>query len=402
MSPEAFRFRPPRIPIDGPIEWSLLRAFGPQGAPVRQSFEPAPAIDWARKLGQSQRIAARQEFERLESEIGPALAREISIERAAIEAEAERLRRTARRIAERAAAGGIRVAFLKFLALELDGLLQPGSRPAVDADVLVDAERAHDLASVLERSGYRVADLPGSDHQLPLMIHPELAPVELHVLVPAVRVEGTRLANFGALERQHLLSAHEELPGACYLPSLAFRIAHATAHGVAQHGFSPDAYPMARLFGDLIDLGVTTPTFEAQSELAASWIRESVSGEESRAAFALCRVLARGALEELDIEPATDARRLLDHVLAGQIDRDYRRGLQLHVVRTGMSDRPTHRQLLRRLRGMVVKTDAELEMVYGRTRSAAHRRWLRVLRPFHLVWSLLRSLWGLLVTRLKT
>jgi Uncharacterised nucleotidyltransferase len=369
------RFRPPRLAITPEVRWMLLRAFGPAESPFAGAVEPAAALAMARLFEVSPRIAARHGRERLSRELGAETADGFARDRAAAAAVGLRLMAAARRIAERAAPLGVPVAFLKFAALEGTGRLAPGSREACDVDALVPEDRAGELWRALLAAGYRASGLPEPEHQLPALADPEGSAVEIHRLLPGVRLAGGSSATYEALARAGLLVTLPDFPGRCSAPAPEVLAAHAVVHGLAQHGFWPSTYSLLRMVADLIDLGPLT-------DRALAWVAQDVSADEAEAVRRLCSRLAAG--EDAAGWDAPEET-LLRHVLAGRLDPGYERSLRLGLFRSQPSDRAPAVRLARSLLGTVFLSDAQIDAIYGPPRSRLGYLGRRLARPFDLL-----------------
>src|SRR5206468_11377282 len=107
----------------------------------------------------------------------------------------------------------------------------------------------------LLRSGSVEADLPAHEHQLRPLVHASGCLVEVHTVLLGVRLTRGASATLDALEAGGLLAAAPSLPQAARIPLPEVMIAHALAHGIAQHGLAPHKYPLMRMVADLVDLG---------------------------------------------------------------------------------------------------------------------------------------------------
>lgn len=352
----------------------LLRAFGPPGAPFPGAVEPGAALKAARLFEMSARIAARQGRERLAAELGADAAGGFHRDRAAATAAGMRLLAAARQVAEAAAPRSIPLAFLKFAALELEGRLVAGSRGACDVDVLVPEERAGELWDALRAAGWRGSGMPEAEHQLPALVAPSGAVVEIHRLLPGVRTEGGRSARLDALERQGLLSLLPDLPGSCSVPAPEVQAAHALVHGLGQHGWWPASYSLLKMVADLIDLGdgALTPR-------ALAWVERDVPAAEAAAAVRLCERFVVGEDPDGPEEP------LLRHILAGRLDPTYESALRLGLFRAQPSDRPPAVRFARTVLAAVWLTDAQIDAIYGRPGSRLGYLGRRLARPFDLL-----------------
>src|SRR5436305_6906825 len=269
----SLRFRPPRLAVSPEARWMLLRAFGPAAAPAAAPADPAAVLALARRFEVSARIAARQGRERLAAELGAAAAAGFARDRVAAAAVSMRLMAAAGQVAATAATtpAGIPLAFLKFAGLEGAGRLAAGSRGACDVDVLAPAGRAEELWRALAAAGWRGADHPGYEHQLPALSHPERGVVEVHRLVPGLRLDGGHSATLEDLERAGLLvplPAALGLAGRCTAPVPEVQAAHVLVHGLGQHGFFPSSYSLLTMVSDLLDLGAAHLTPRALTSVA--------------------------------------------------------------------------------------------------------------------------------------
>ncbi|HEV2853249.1 MAG TPA: nucleotidyltransferase family protein [Thermoanaerobaculia bacterium] len=368
----SLRFRPPRLEIPGEIRWMLLRAFGPAGAPFPRPVEPEAALAMARRFEVSARIAARQGRDRLAAELGAEAAAGFGRDRTAAAAAGLRLQEVARRVAAVAADLDLPVAFLKFVALETAGVLAAGSRDACDVDVLAPEERAGELRRALLAAGWRPSGLPEAEHQLPALQDPEGGVVEIHRLLPGVRLAGESSATLGELESLGFLETMQGYPGCSSVPAPEVQAAHVLVHGLGQHGYWPASYSLLKMVADLIDLGALT-------DRAAQWVEKDVPAVEAAAVRGLCASLEAGK------DPEGISEILLRHVLAGRLDPDYERSLRLGLFRSQPSDRSRPAQLARAVLGAVFLTDAQIDALYGRPRTRLGYLGRRLARPFDLL-----------------
>jgi len=372
----SLRFRPPRLVIAPEVRWMLLRAFGPAGAPFAGAIDPAAALAMARRFEVSARIAARHGREALSRELGPETADGFARDRTTAAAVGMQLMAAARRIAARAAPLEVPIAFLKFAALEGMGRLAAGSRDACDIDALVPEDRAAELWRALLAAGYRGSGLPDLEHQLPAIVDPEGGSVEIHRLVPGVRLAGGSSATWEALARGGLLLPLTGFPGRCSAPAPEVLAAHAVVHGLGQHGYWPASYSLLKMVADLIDLGPLT-------DRALAWVAQDVSKDESEALRRLCARLAAGE----DPAAGWDApeETLLRHVLAGRLDAEYERALRLGLFRAQPSDRAPAARLARSMLSALFLSDVQIDAIYGRPRSRLGYLGRRLARPFDLL-----------------
>ena len=404
MAPRRIRFRPPPVELPAGLGWALARAFGPPEAAVPPPADPAAALAAARRFVLTARLAARWPRPRWAAELGAAGAAALRREQIAAVATELRLLALAREVAAAAAAVGTPVALLKLAALVASGAVRPGSRPACDVDLLAPAAGAERLHAALCGRGWSPSALLAGDHQLPALAAPAGEAVELHLHLPGVRLGaqpgvrlgarpsvrlGGRSATFEDLERAGLLAPLAGWPAGCRLPSPEVLAAHALAHGIAQHGFAPDAYSQLKMVADLIDLGGLDGTSPSAAGVAAL-VAADVSAAEVDAARRLAAALAAGedfaarlaAPEEVAGEVA-----LLRHALAGRLDPRYRAALKLGL-RPQPGDGPRALAVARALWSTIFLSRAQVDAIYGRPAGpwGYLGRWLA--RPFDLAFRL--------------
>lgn len=374
----------------------LLRAFGPPGAPFAESVEPAGALAVARQFEISPRLAARQGRARLAAELGAEAAAGFQRDLTSAAAQGMRLEALLREVAAVAAEREIPLVLLKFAALEMAGALAPGARTACDLDVLAPPDRVAALQAALLAGGFRSSGLPDSEHQLAALVHPLGGVVEVHRLIPGVRPDGGGSATVAALARAGLLEPAPGLPGAS-LPAREVQMAHALVHGIGQHGFWPDSYPLLRMCGDLIDLGFQDEAAAPSAQRAVRLVERDVAPAEAEAVRGLCRALAAGT--DLLSARGTGGEILLRHILAGRLDRDYASSLRLSLFRSQPSDRPPVVRMVRTAFATVFLSRAQIDAIYGRPRHPLGYLGRHLARPFDL----LRRLWsyGARARRLK-
>ncbi len=401
MTRSGIRFRPPKVRVTAEVRWVFLRAFGPLDAPFSEELDRTKVIELSRLFSLSPRIAARHELERPAEEVGQEAAEALLMDHFSAEVSEERRLRTATYLAEIVAPTSVPLVFLKFVALQLAGALRPGCRGAVDVDVLVSEDRAGGLFEMLVESGFKAADFPESEHQLPPLCHPTHGSVEVHRLVPGVRPDPAGpSATVTSLEQSGRLCPIRHWAGACAIPTKDVLAAHVLVHGIAQHGYSPSAYPMARMLADLIDLGFVESAGEELARQAHRWIARDVSWEEVEATLMLVRLLAEGNLEGLESGASDRPESLLwRHLVAGMLDASYERALRLHGVRSGLSDRSAPAAVTRNLWQTVFLTRGQVDAIYGRPRSPLGYFGRRLCRPFDLVLRFSKYLYGFLKTR---
>ncbi len=342
MSVAGFRFDPPEVAVTPALRWVLTRAYAAPDMGLAE-IEGDAAAELALRFGLAARIAARQSADRLVGELGGAAAAKIKRQRALATAQEMRLIETL--IAIDAAAGDLRVPYvpLKGQALVLGGFAPEGGRPSADLDLLVPEGKLDALQKELVRRGLEVAG-EAYEHQAPALRHSSGGVVELHRIVPGVRLEAKKSATFEALAAAELLgppaAAMRFRPrGDLRLPRREVLAAHALAHGIAQHGLAPAAFPGFVFLADLVDLAFRGSGGRAALATIAPWIAKDVSFEEAEAALDLATALAAADGGLFDA-PRSSARLLLDHFHAGLTDARYATSLKTRLLDHPLSDRP--------------------------------------------------------------
>jgi len=346
----------------------------------------------ARRFELAPRLAARQGRERLEAELlplpdGAGAAQALHRDRLAAAATGLRLTEVVRDVAVVAATLDLPLVLLKLAALEAAGRVPAGGRPACDVDLLAPERGAADLQRALVARGYRESPLPAPEHQLPALVHPDGGALEIHRLLPGVRLDGGDSATQEDLARAGLLVPVLKLPGRCAVPTREVAAAHALVHGLGQHGWWPNSYSLLKMVGDLIDLGLAEPEV---AQAIAPWTARDVTTGELAAAHRLCAALARGDDPAALLSGTAGASDLLHHALAGRLDAAYAASLRLGLFRAQPSDRPERRRLARSLAGTLFLTRAQVDAIYGPPRHRGGYLARQLLRPFDLALRLLR------------
>jgi hypothetical protein len=215
--------------------------------------------------------------------------------------------------------------------------------------------------------------------------------VEIHTALRFVDVRGDRTsAGAEAIRGAGLCEPLAGLPGDCRAPVEDLLAAHALAHGIAQHGVSPGAYPLMRMVADLVDLGLDAAAVDRFLPGPYRWISRVVAESELRAAFSLAGALAAGDQRLFgEAESLAGARTMLRHVVAGAIDDTYRRSLRFGGFWTTPSDKP----FVHRLYRSVVLTRGQVDVIYGPPTSRWGYLGRRLWRPFDLIVRLVRHGW---------
>lgn len=364
----------------------LLRAFGPPEAAAPEELDLELAAGTAAALGLAARIGARA---RQAPELASSPAVKASFTRASAAAAVEQLRarEAAGEVATAAAAEEMPCCFLKGVALEASGVLLAGGRPQGDVDVLAPEGSSTRLADALVRRGFRPGVGESYPHHEPPLQHSRLGLVEVHRHLPGVSLPGARrFATFDDLAAARLLVRWLELSGETWLPSPPALAAHALAHGLAQHGFRPFAYPQLRLLADLVDLGVAGDGGVELLAAASSLVERWVPAVEVQAAGDACLLLTRGAVRLDGGDPAV---LLLRHMVAGIFDERYREALKLQDLAQPLHDGSRLGGLWLAARQALVLSPAQVDRIYGKQRGP----WGYLARLLFRPLDLLRRAW---------
>ncbi len=167
----------------------------------------------------------------------------------------------------------------------------------------------------------------------------------------------------------------------CFLPNDEVMLAHVLVHGIAQHGLSPQAYPMARMLADVQDLGADDQVWQN----ACRWIERDASREEVEAVAGLAEHLAAGEdpAEAAVVEDA--AGTMLRHLVAGVLDEGYAQSMKFSGLMAKPRDIGGVRALAKTLRGALLPTNAQIDILYGAPRTEFGYWGWRLWRPFDLV-----------------
>ena len=372
------RFRPPRSPLPAEARWALLRAFGPAGQSWNGPLDPERAVEAARALDLAPRIATRVPVSCLVPELGEEQARRLTAARGVAALSSTELLETARLLALTAAEAGIPIVLLKGSALQARGFVSIGSRWMSDVDVLVAEPAVEPLADALRTSGFEpLAGTVACEHQIAPLRRAGHT-LEIHRFLPGVVPPGeTRFATADALLRHQALEPLAGWPAGTRIPAPRVLAAHALVHGIAQHGFAPQSYPLTRMLADLADLGASSVA------AAAAWAVPHVSGDEARAASDLVRELAAGVLPE--------ASPLLAHAVFGLSDARYAASLRFRALGSVPSLLPRPLAFARDVWQALFPGRARLAGLYGREGSDLSRA---ARRPLDLAFRLGRMLWS--------
>ncbi len=300
---------PPPLAPGEAQRWVLAHAYGP----LAESPEAAPGVDKvARRSGLAPRLAARWRHAAIACDWFEAARRQAASHYVAYGDLVETL-------SELASQAGERIFLLKGFALVAGGFAKAGSREVGDLDILAETTFAVALSSLLQAQGFTPATGQRNEHHLLPLRAPGWGVLDIHDRLRGVGYRGEWMRAEAVGDHD---GAAEHRPG-CWIPSRSVMTAHTLAHGFDQHVMSPNAYPLLRVLGDLIDLAEGPPPWHPPSDVE-KLVAHSIAGDDLRALYSLLSSLASGRL------PATGsgAGRLLAHCLAHTFDPSYRQSLR--------------------------------------------------------------------------
>ena len=378
-------FRPPAVDPTLELGWALARALGPVDAEV-EAPRPGRAVELAERLDVASRIGARVPRQVLVAELGEEAADLIRRRYHQAAAALLVLELGCGELVAAATALDIPVILLKGMAMWMSGRMAKGLRPVSDIDALVPAGSSHRLQAELVRRGWIAAEIPAAEHQLPPVSSPMGAVAEVHLMVRGVRMgEGRASAGAEDLIRAGLVEALPQLEGDCSAPVEELLMAHALVHGLAHHGFSPHSYPPLRLLADLQTLGWDAERWREFEAGGYRWIERDVSPEAVSAARELSdRIGAGEAPLELLVEES-DAGLLLRHMVAGGLDEHYRRSLRFSALSRPLGAGSRAVTVGLTLVRSIWLSRAQVEILYGRPRTALGYWGWRLWRPVDVI-----------------
>jgi hypothetical protein len=359
-------FSPPAVKVTAELEWVLLAAFGSEPQTPSRSLDTALVVTMARTFDLVPRIASRVGPRALESILGPGAARDLLEEALVALARGEQLHQLSRLMDRTAASAGIPIAFLKFSALVLGGHVSTAQRRACDVDVLAPDAELPRLVKALLKDGWEESQLPGYEHHLPPILHPRLGAAELHRHIVGVDVAARgRFATYEDLEAAGLLVPAPGLSSVGRIPSRELLIAHALAHCLAQHGLAPQAYPVFRLVGDLIDIGASVEEAGTIERITGRLSPYLTAGHVEGAIHLASRLHAGD--RSLFSPAAADSQEgsLLRHFVAGMLDTAYRDSLRLAELAFSPSERLSLFAAVARVAHALFPGREALDRVYG-------------------------------------
>ena len=387
-----FRFDPPQVEVGAELRWLLWRAFGPAGEGLTDGGDvnAEAATDVARRFDLAARIGARTPIGVLEAELGSETAGWFRDEHMGAAARYLVVGPVCRELAEAGRLLDIPLVFLKGAALQLGGRVAAGSRNMGDVDVLAPEDGARQLQAAMVEAGCKVFEARESEHQLQLLTHRLGLGIEIHKIIPGVRLGGGSSATAGELIERGLVLPAPGLEDGCYVPSDEVVLAHLLVHGIAQHGLAPDAYPMSRMLADVQDVGAGDDAWED----AGRWIKRDASREEVEAVAGLVRRLGAGEDPAMVAAGDDDEGALLRHLLAGVLDESYAQSMKFRSLTAKPKDVTRARALAKTMRGALFPTKAQIDIIYGPPRTELGYWGWRVWRPFDLVGRACRYGWA--------
>ena len=403
MTRTGIRFRPPQIAIPAEVDWVLARVFGAPSDVSEPSNEidPQKATEVAGRIGLRARIRARNPRLQLGGELGEKAFAVFDLDFHQAVATSLQQEAVLRQIAVTASELQIRPVALKGVALRLMGIVSDGSRPSGDIDLLVPRDRAQALWDALVGSGCRPSKISPPTYHLELLSHPLGSAVEVHTELPGVQLKGVSNATVDqCLEADLLLSAPDPF-GEYLVPSRGLLAAHLLAHGLGQHGKSPELYPAFQLLADLQDLGFSPTGGRDLPVEVFNWVDRGVSPQEVSATVGLLGELESGRQASAILQSRGAHTTVLDHFLAGVLSHDYLYELKLSRQLGSGGPRRRLREIFWNSWRAVWLTNVQIRILYGEPKSALGYLGWRLWRPFELIGRTVRAVWGALKLRIR-
>ena len=386
--PAGFRFCPPNLSLNPNVHWALLRAFGPPEATGPAIQNPSDMAKIARRLGITTRIFSHCSSGTLRRELG-ALYDESAHQMQVTVARGLALERCLRVVDSVAQASEVPYALVKGAALTRVGTTPVGLRGACDIDILLAGHHASCLHSAMKHKGFREKTPTHPHHHYPMLIDDAGGAVEIHTSLPHVRFEPSERD----LTFQRLLDANRLVPapalsGCAHVPVPEVLLAHAIGHGIAQHGFVPQSYPLLRLVADAIDLDIIGNGDRISRAL--SWVQPDVSEQEVYALRELAESLAAGNVESVwsDEGPAGC---LLRHMVCGSLDERYCNGLKIYQAVHSLQTLGFAEFLREYGRATFSLPDEDVTRIYGVVAQGRESRY-KHLRPLDVAARILRMI----------
>jgi hypothetical protein len=293
-----------------------------------------------------------------------------------------------------AVAAGVPIVLLKGAALLAGGHISAGSRAMADVDFLVDEENAAQLESELVNRGFALGEPLGSDHDLLLAIHSNGIPVEGHRWIPGLTLDEGIPATASELIRRGFCLDWRPGSEHCLLPNRHVLMAHALAHGIAQHGLAPDKYPILRMLADLQDLAPTDAEWQVFRDCAMGWTNASSTRTEVTAVRGLERRLHAGEDPTGIADEQGFEGLLLRHAIAGTRCESYRLAIRARHRLTGASGSFAVTRAWNVLRHGLFLSRAQIDHIYGPPRSAIGYWGWRLWRPLEMCYRLCSYGWA--------
>ena len=378
-----FRFDPPQVEVGAELRWLMWRAFGPAGEALTGvgDLDAEAVTGLAQRFDLAVRVGARTPPETLAAELGSETARRFRKEHAGAAARYLIAGPVFRELAEAGRLLETPLVFLKGAALQLGGSVAAGSRNMGDIDVLASEDEARRLQAALVEAGCKAYEARESEHQLQFLTHRLGLGIEVHKIIPGVRLEGRSSAAAGELIERGLVLPAPGLGDGCYIPNDEVVLAHLLVHGIAQHGLSPQGYPMMRMLADVQDLEAGDDSWEDARRL----IESDASGEEVEAVAGLAWRLGAGEEPAAVVAGDDGAGVMLRHLLAGVLDEGYAQSMKFRSLTAVPKDIGRVRSLGKTLRGALLPTRAQIDILYGPPRTELGYWGWRLWRPFDLV-----------------
>lgn len=339
----------------------------------------------ARRFSLTERIGSRTPTEVLENELGKDYADQFREATTRSAARSIAVEFVCHEIAKLGSELGVPTVILKGAALQIAGRVAPGSRDMCDVDVLAPDDGARRLHGALVEAGCTVFEVPESDHQLQHLTHRLGLGIEVHMIIPGVRVSSDLSATAFELIERGLARPALGLEDDCYIPGDEVMLAHLIVHGIAQHGMSPQGYPIARMLADVQDFGIDETGLATFLDGGYSWIAADVSREEVEAVVGLAQRLGTGEEPAIVAIAEDGAGILLRHVVAGMVDEDYAYSMKFRSLAAKPRDFGRARAAAKTLRGALLPTKAQIDILYGPPRTKLGYWGWRLWRPFDLM-----------------
>ncbi len=382
-----FRFRPPTVELAPALAVVLELAFGPvvdsfglpEGVSGSDVFEAACSVYLA------DRIAARWPDDRLAALCGKQAAGDFKAEfweTAAVEFRAEPV---IEKIVAAAVECEMPILFLKGAALMLGREILQGSRDFSDVDILAPSDRAQELWDCLKAGGFRDCGLPSHEHHLGVLANSVGPSVEVHFCIRGVRSSAETSLTLSETAEMNLVRSLPDLQGQCWIPNRDLLLAHALVHGIAQHGLSPQGYPLLKMLADAVDMGLPKSVEDGTYRTWFPLIERDLSHREVWAVAELGRRLGRGQSAAAVWHEEGDEALLLRHFVLGILDEEYADSLRLRSMASVLPSGSRWRSLVRTVWHTLFPSRAVIDMYYDTPEGTWGYVLFRLRRPFVLM-----------------